>query len=175
VGQPPGSYLCCYCAQTRPVTSTTMRLQCSRGIRPIISRHTSPKRSRPAPFQWGVKATPQFTYNLSASGLKSHRQQPCVDPKRSAVTSLTPKRGALDLDRLGRDELPMMWLCPTPLDDLVENPHYMCPLYKTSERKGTLSTTGHSTNFVMYLKLPSDQPEMHWVKRGVAGLTELAD
>ena len=37
-------------------------------------------------------------------------------------------------------ELPMMWLCPTPLDDLVENPHYMCPLYKTSERKGTLST-----------------------------------
>ena len=88
---------------------------------------------------------------------------------------MTPKRGALDLDRLGRDELPMMWLCPTPLDDLVENPHYMCPLYKTSERKGTLSTTGHSTNFVMYLKLPSDQPEMHWVKRGVAGLTELAD
>merc|ERR1712008_177943 len=55
-------------------------------------------------------------------------------------------------------ELPMMWLCPTPLDDLVENPHYMCPLYKTSERKGTLSTTGHSTNFVMFLKLPSDQP-----------------
>ena len=72
-------------------------------------------------------------------------------------------------------DLPMLWLCPTPLDDIVESPHYNCPLYKTTERKGTLSTTGHSTNFVMYLKLPSDLPEAHWVKRGVAGLTELAD
>lgn len=72
-------------------------------------------------------------------------------------------------------DLPMMWLRPTKLDELVEEPHYKCPLYKTTERKGTLSTTGHSTNFVMYLKLPSDQPESHWVKRGVAGLTQLED
>jgi len=71
--------------------------------------------------------------------------------------------------------LPMMWLCPTKLDDFVETPHYKCPLYKTGERKGTLSTTGHSTNFVMYLQVPSDQPEAHWVKRGVAGLTQLDD
>jgi len=75
---------------------------------------------------------------------------------------------------------PPIWLNPKVNRKDPTEGVYSCPVYKTLQRAGTLSTTGHSTNFVLMVELPSMEPcsglfsryvetfSSHWIKRAVA-------
>lgn len=73
------------------------------------------------------------------------------------------------------DPMPVVWLQPVAAEHHKPVGVYNCPLYKTSRRAGTLSTTGHSTNFVVALDVPTHETEAHWIRRGVALLCMLDD
>jgi dynein heavy chain len=70
-------------------------------------------------------------------------------------------------------EVPVIWLKPAVNRQNPLTGIYVCPVYKTLTRAGTLSTTGHSTNFVFSVELPSNVKQKHWIKRGVAMLCAL--
>ncbi|POM70745.1 Dynein heavy chain [Phytophthora palmivora] len=70
---------------------------------------------------------------------------------------------------------PVLLFRPVKKTEMSQRSSYSCPVYKTSERRGTLSTTGHSTNFICFIRLPTSRLEAHWVARGVAMLSQLDD
>lgn len=83
-------------------------------------------------------------------------------------------RGAMRMDdslpRQLLDSMPCIWLKPVVTAEYNPVSVYDCPLYKTSLRAGTLSTTGHSTNFVVSLPIPTVSPQDYWIRRGCAML-----
>lgn len=82
-------------------------------------------------------------------------------------------------------QFPPIWLNPKVDRKLPTGGVYSCPVYKTLTRAGTLSTTGHSTNFVLTIELPSNDAcsgtfskycetfSRHWILRAAALFCEL--
>ena len=65
--------------------------------------------------------------------------------------------------------LPALWL--KPCMEIEIGGRFDAPLYKTPVRAGVLSTTGHSTNFVLSILLKSQKPPEYWILRGTALVT----
>merc|ERR1712046_208221 len=84
-------------------------------------------------------------------------------------------------------EMPVIHLSPLRNKQRPTQGIYQTPVYKVLTRKGVLSTTGHSTNFVFWMEVPSDRQDCmrqslvsetnanvlftdqaDWVKAGVA-------
>lgn len=75
------------------------------------------------------------------------------------------------------DVIPITIMIPVLKSEKPKNKMqiYESPVYKTSTRRGTLSTTGHSTNFVMFIEIDSLKSPNHWINRGTACLCQLDD
>ena len=109
-----------------------------------------------------------------------------VDPPASGayVYGLYMEAGRFDREKMVMQDMfprklfnlmPCIWLKPVITEEYHPENIYECPLYKTSLRAGTLSTTGHSTNFVVALPIPSMHAQEHWIRRGCAMLCMLDD
>eukprot|EP00929_Paragymnodinium_shiwhaense_P087551 TRINITY_DN476_c0_g7_i1.p1 TRINITY_DN476_c0_g7~~TRINITY_DN476_c0_g7_i1.p1 ORF type:complete len:2666 (-),score=827.08 TRINITY_DN476_c0_g7_i1:96-7328(-) len=79
------------------------------------------------------------------------------------------------------EDMSVVWLVPIEKsqDNTDHEKMYMCPVYKTSERKGVLSTSGHSSNYIMDVSLSHSSEGDHcarfWTKRGLALITQTDD
>lgn len=78
------------------------------------------------------------------------------------------------LDHVLFERAPVILLKPTE-SNKSEGKSYRCPVYRTVERKGVLTTTGNSSNFVLNVDLESEKEAEFWVKRGTAMICELRD
>jgi len=69
-------------------------------------------------------------------------------------------------------DIPVLWFKPVKHRE-PNALDYRCPCYKVVSRKGTLLTTGHSTNFVLYIELATDTIVDKWIKAGVGAFLAL--
>jgi dynein heavy chain len=80
-------------------------------------------------------------------------------------------------------EMPVIHLDPQQNRAEPTENIYRCPVYKILSRRGVLSTTGRSTNFIMWIEVPSNRSNFinnegkadqeEWIRAGVAAFSSL--
>ena len=100
-----------------------------------------------------------YIYGLYMDGARFDRENHCITDQFPTIMY---------------DRLPVIWF--KPMEDYKRDPEeYQAPLYKTSERRGILSTTGLSTNFIEHVATPTKENPAFWTGRGAALLCMLND
>eukprot|EP00617_Octactis_speculum_P021359 CAMPEP_0185745780 /NCGR_PEP_ID=MMETSP1174-20130828/4150_1 /TAXON_ID=35687 /ORGANISM="Dictyocha speculum, Strain CCMP1381" /LENGTH=743 /DNA_ID=CAMNT_0028419989 /DNA_START=18 /DNA_END=2249 /DNA_ORIENTATION=+ len=79
--------------------------------------------------------------------------------------------------------MPVLHLVPVQDRPVTTDGVYQLPVYKVLSRRGVLMTTGHSTNFIMWIEIPSNRKSVlnqsrqtdqeEWIKAGVAAFCSL--
>jgi len=100
-----------------------------------------------------------YIYGLFLDGARWNREDMVVDDQQPSVLY---------------DSMPVVWFIPK-VDLKDDEEMYYAPLYKTAERKGVLSTTGMSTNFIVPIACPTKADPNVWVRRAAAMLCQLSD
>jgi len=100
-----------------------------------------------------------YIYGLFLDGARWNREEGCIDDQEPAVLY---------------DPMSVVWFIPK-IDLKDDEEMYYAPLYKTAERKGVLSTTGMSTNFIVDIACPTKADPGLWVRRAAALLCQLSD
>ena len=113
-----------------------------------------------------------YIYGLFLEGARwSIEEESLIDPKPKELFS----------------PMPVIHMLPVQNREIPTGGIYRCPVYKVLTRTGTLSTTGHSTNFVTWIEIPSNKETIfraslvsetnaqinfcdqdYWIKAGVA-------
>ena len=74
------------------------------------------------------------------------------------------------------EQIGCIHLLPAENYEISVDTQYNCPLYKTTKRSGTLSTTGQSTNFILGVHLNTKiEKHEHWTLKGTALVCQLVD
>jgi dynein heavy chain len=97
------------------------------------------------------------------------------DPRLKSINDSLPKQLYT--------EMPCIHLLPEKNRKEPTKGIYRCPVYKILSRRGVLATTGHSTNFIMWIEVPSNREDFInyvnkadqqvWIRAGVAAFCSL--